>query len=484
MKSTATLQTKIIATLAALIIIALAGIVYLNIVDQKKSVQTEVQDGSRELAGAVFNGMLYPMAQGDGDAVRKALADLRKEMQGGEVLIFGQNKVAVFASAKEKEGREVLKEITSAELAGAIGELLQTGKTPERAYEEWLDGKPYLTVLRPILKDSRCEQCHPEANAVQGGLLVRQSLESMYGNLKKQQYKSIIIGGGACLIILLVIYLIIAKLVINPVNLVIGSLRENGEQLLASADLVASASQSLAEGATEQAASIEETSASLEETSSMVKKNAESAGHADNLLKEAQRAVSQANRDMAGLTSSMAEISRASEETSKIIKTIDEIAFQPNLLALNAAVEAARAGEAGAGFAVVANEVRNLAMRDAEAAKNTAALIAGTVQKVQEGERLVEKTNADFADVAGYTEKSSQLASEIMAASREQVTGIDQINQAVLQIEKVVQANAAGAEESSAASQELNSLADRMQGAVQELVTLVSGRSEGNAGQR
>ncbi len=475
MENNISLQTKIIAMLAAFIIVALAGLVYLNIAGQKKSVMKEVQDASRMFAGAVFNGMIYPMALGDGDAVRKGIAELKQGMRGGEVLIFGQNKIVVYASAKEREGVEVMKQITSAELAGAIRGLLQTGQTPDRAYEEWLDGKPYLTMLQPILSESRCEQCHPEKNAVQGGLLVRQSLESMYGSIRAQQYKSIIIGGGASLIILLAVYLVIAKLLIQPVQLVISGLRENAEQLLSAADMAAAASQSLAEGATEQAAGIEETSASLEETSAMAKTNAENAGHANHLLQEAKTAVSQANSDMAGLTGSMAEISRASEETSKIIKTIDEIAFQTNLLALNAAVEAARAGEAGAGFAVVANEVRSLAMRAAEAAKSTAALIEGTVQKVRDGERLVERTNADFAEVAGNTEKSSQLAGEITAASREQVEGIGQINQAMLEIEKVIQANAAGAEESSAAAQELNLLADQMQGTVQKLVALLKG---------
>ncbi len=164
---------------------------------------------------------------------------------------------------------------------------------------------------------------------------------------------------------------------------------------------VSSASQQLAAGSSEQAASIEETSSSLEEMSSMTSQNADNAGCADNLMKEVNQVVGQANASMTELTTSMAHISQASEETSKIIKTIDEIAFQTNLLALNAAVEAARAGEAGAGFAVVADEVRNLAMRAADAAKNTADLIEGTVKKVSDGSDLVTKTNDAFTLVAG-----------------------------------------------------------------------------------
>ncbi|MCU0583737.1 MAG: methyl-accepting chemotaxis protein, partial [Syntrophales bacterium] len=140
---------------------------------------------------------------------------------------------------------------------------------------------------------------------------------------------------------------------------------------------------------------------------------------------------------MTELTQSMEDISKASDETSKIIKTIDEIAFQTNLLALNAAVEAARAGEAGAGFAVVANEVRNLAMRAAEAAKNTSVLIEGTVKKVREGSELVERTGGAFAEVSRSAAKVADLVAEIAAASSEQAQGIDQINKAVAEMDKV-----------------------------------------------
>lgn len=154
---------------------------------------------------------------------------------------------------------------------------------------------------------------------------------------------------------------------------------------------MSSSSQSLAEGTSEQAASIEETSSSLEEMSSMTKQNSENANQANLLMQEANKIVTKANKDMAILNLSMEDISKASDETSRIIKTIDEIAFQTNLLALNAAVEAARAGEAGAGFAVVADEVRNLAMRTAEAAKNTAILIEGTIKKSEGWYRVSQK---------------------------------------------------------------------------------------------
>jgi len=267
----------------------------------------------------------------------------------------------------------------------------------------------------------------------------------------------------------------LGKSITKALTRIIEGLTDGAEQVASASGQVSSASQSLAEGASEQAASIEETSSLLEEMSSMTKQNAENAKQADALMHEAKQIVEQANDSMSRLNSAMEEISRASEDTSKIIKTIDEIAFQTNLLALNAAVEAARAGEAGAGFAVVADEVRNLAMRAADAAKNTANLIEETVKKVKDGSDLTVSTNDTFYQVAESAKKVAELVGEIAAASSEQAQGIDQVNIAVADMDKVTQQNAANAEESASASEEMNAQATQMKEMVGELVLMVGG---------
>ncbi|ADK83461.1 methyl-accepting chemotaxis sensory transducer [Desulfarculus baarsii DSM 2075] len=263
--------------------------------------------------------------------------------------------------------------------------------------------------------------------------------------------------------------------VTRPIQRVIVGLTAAADQVGAASSQVSSSSQQLAEGASEQAASLEETTASLEELSSMTAQNADNASQANILARDARASVDRASATMGKLTTSMDDIRRSSEETSKIIKTIDEIAFQTNLLALNAAVEAARAGEAGAGFAVVADEVRNLAMRAAEAAKNTTALIEGSVSKIKGGAELVSMVNEAFGEVATGSAKVVELVGEIAAASSEQTQGLSQISSAAGTMDVVTQRVAAMAEESASASVEMHSQAEAMQGFVQELVGIVGG---------
>ncbi len=252
-----------------------------------------------------------------------------------------------------------------------------------------------------------------------------------------------------------------------------GELSESAAGVASAASEIASSSQALAQGASEQAASLEETSASSEEISAMTKKNAADTRTAADLMNEASQVVSEANRTLEQMESSMHEINTSSEQISKIIKVIDGIAFQTNILALNAAVEAARAGEAGMGFAVVAEEVRNLAQRSAQAAKDTAGMIEESILKSDEGRIKLEQVSKAIRSITDNNAKVKVLVDSVNVGSGEQARGVEQIAKAITQIEQITQNSAASSEEAASAGEELNSQATALRTVVGRLEELV-----------
>jgi methyl-accepting chemotaxis protein len=250
-------------------------------------------------------------------------------------------------------------------------------------------------------------------------------------------------------------------------------------QMAGAAEEIAEASQTLAEGASEQASSLEQASSTLEEISSMAKSNAEGAVHATELLGRARTAADGGSSKMTEMSHAMDDIHTASGSIAKIIKTIDEIAFQTNILALNAAVEAARAGEAGLGFAVVADEVRNLAQRAAQAAKETAMLIEDSRNRSEFGVQLNQKVRSGLEEIVSIVRESADIGSNSAKAAQEESKGVEQVNVAIAQLDKLTQSNAATAEESASAAQQLNSLAMELRDAVVQLEIMVNGESRG-----
>jgi len=280
---------------------------------------------------------------------------------------------------------------------------------------------------------------------------------------------------------ILISYIIIRGIT-KPVNRIIKDLNQSSDNVAIASGQLSSSSQQLAEGSSEQASALEQTSATLNESASMIQQTTENTNLASVLSKKTKDSAVSGNIQMKDMMQSMGEIKKSSDEISKIIKVIDDIAFQTNILSLNAAVEAARAGEAGAGFAVVAEEVRNLAQRSAKAAKDTAEIIEKNIQLSDRGVSVAEKVGNSLLEINEHATKVNSLIDDINAASNEQAMGINQINTAVSQMEQVTQQNAANAEESASASEELNAQAESLKEIVEQLNRLVTGKDKMSEG--
>jgi methyl-accepting chemotaxis protein len=303
--------------------------------------------------------------------------------------------------------------------------------------------------------------------------------EATKGILERNLHTSLVLCSAIAALALVAVGAVqfVSRRVSRRFGEVSNALANEAADVLAKAGSFNGTSTRLADSASEQAAALEETSASLEEMSGVTKRNAESAQHASQLARSARGAVDAGATSMTRMVEAMAGIKASSSEIAKIIKTIDEIAFQTNILALNAAVEAARAGEAGLGFAVVAEEVRALAQRSATAARETADKIEAALTKSDDGARISGEVSTLLTQVVDEVRKMDDLVGEIATASREQSQGIEQVAIAVSKMDGIVQANAAGAEESASAAQELSAQAGEVQNLVSSLRELVGGSS-------
>jgi methyl-accepting chemotaxis protein len=305
-------------------------------------------------------------------------------------------------------------------------------------------------------------------------------VDKILGGVKGVTLDTLCVGAVSLLILVAVVYLMVRSIV-KPLEKIIGAVSEGAEQVDSAAVRVAESSRSMAEGASMQATSLESTTASLVQMSSMTKRNADNAVQADVLMEKSKEAVAQGNAAVSQMSEAIADIKRSTDETANIVKTIDNIAFQTNLLALNAAVEAARAGDAGNGFAVVAQEVRNLAQRSAEAARHTSELIVQAQRSTDNGVAVTSKVNEAFGWIEQTASTVGALIGEIAGASQEQSLGIEQINGAIARIGEITQSNTASSDEAATASSGLSSQARQLMSIASELETLVGGKPKSHA---
>lgn len=473
------LWVQVVGILSLILTIAIGAIVAFNLRAQTATILEQSRLSSHMLAAAIEGGTFDALGAGRNNEMLRQLQRLKEREPSLDVSFFDFEGTISFTTMSGAAGRALATHLTNPAAGAALARMLADGVEPKEIFEERIGGAAHLSSLKPILNEASCHHCHGSSRKVLGGLHVRTSAETAVQMSREAGRNNILIGVAGCLGMILAVFLLFHKMVNRPLSRLLdlaGSMRQGDlsqsievvgrneishmsarmniatENLRGMIGEIAAASQNVSSAASEQASALEETSASLEEMSSMTRQNAGNAESADRLMVVARQRTTAADQSMKNLMQSMSKISQSSEETSKIIKTIDEIAFQTNLLALNAAVEAARAGSAGAGFAVVADEVRSLARRAAEAARTTSNLIEGTVLSIDEGKRCVSETSAAFAEVEQNINRSAELVSAIAAASKEQAIGIEQINKAVAEMDKATQDFAATAEELTASS--------------------------------
>ena len=473
-----TIGRRIVAGFATVLLIAAAiGGFALNRVQQIDSDTTELTGHAMPsiIAFATIESLVKEnfinTTQHINETEEDAMVAIEKEMtaKSDKLTNLYKEVEALLASEKAQQNYELIKPERVAYRDMRSKVLALSRKDEKASAQTWLNTQllpvyqRYTAALQTCIQANRVDA---EQAAAQAAASIRQTRIGVpLGTLI-----AIAVGG--------ILAFLITRLINRVLKNVSNEVHDGANQVAQAATQVNVASQSLAQGTSEQAASLEETSASLEEITSMTSRNAESAATAKTLANITRTTAESGSSDMQTMTAAMDAIKISSGSIAKIIKTIDEIAFQTNILALNAAVEAARAGEAGAGFAVVAEEVRALAQRCAQAARETTTSIEDSIQKAGNGVTISAKVATLLQQIVENARKVDELIAEIATASKEQSQGLNQIVTAVSQMDKVTQSLAAGAEESAASAQEMHGQALSLEHTIGQLDTLVGNRPQ------
>lgn len=418
------------------------------------------------------NSALQRMVKGFGDAViMQDGSALDRAAEDGRQTVAALNSIAAIGSLPAGRADEARR------LAGVVEALCGDARATYGAVlSNTLTDATQAQVQSLASRNEQAKTSLAKAKELLAADLRRQ-LEALEQSSATQSRFALAVFVVTLLLAGVIVHLTIRRSITAPVVRVIGGVQTSAEQAAQTSMRVARAGQEVSSNAQEQSACIEETSASLEEISATTRQNADRAGEADHLMREARQTVERASRAMAELTSSMGQISKSSHQVAAVLKTIDEIAFHTNILALNAAVEAARAGEAGAGFSVVADEVRSLAHRAAESARNSGNIIEQTVSDIARGVDLVAHAHRAFEDVAAKISGGSEIVSQIAVSSDEQARGIGNVNEAITRIASITQRNLAHAQQTAEGASAMATEVETTRKYLGELVGVVGLRS-------
>jgi len=462
----------ILVVFSCAIIIIFGSIIAINIRNQSKAAQEELELLSNNLMDAVFSGIFFPMSIGDSDTIREQMNEIKKKSTNIEVYITDFEGGISFSSATS-EAKHVKNVIESQEVLNIFTRVISGGEKDIKGISEFSGHRRFFTTIRPFLNEPSCYHCHGSSRKVLGAMILRVDEEDMHIRLKRGTLQNLILGTTGGVILLLLLLFLVKNNVVKPVSKLCSQLEGISKDVVNNTKLASDAASLIAKESANQASSLEEISSSMEEIASLSKQNFTVAINTESLMSQGLTHLHKVKEELYSLKEAMEKTRVAGANATKILNTIDQIAFQTNLLALNAAVEAARAGEAGEGFGVVASEVRDLAMRSKDSSQDTHRLISQILEAIEEAISRVNQLETQYMGLERVVQEATNSSKEISEAGRQQSEGLEQMAKGITDVDRSVQTHAAQVQEMAEMGEALKRSVEEMESCIKALKALV-----------